>query len=103
MRKTGNKELRNLYVQAIVCIGTKQTLDRPVVLAWKNRLRSDTPGQWELPYECVYQVKYNDTCSYVVETARVVSDHTRFVLRGSWMPTVELQRDKSLTRIGHTY
>ena len=77
-------------------------MEKPIVLAWKNRLLSDTPGQWGMPSDWVYPVKYNDRRSYMVETARVVYDHAGFLLCGSEIPMFELKRDKSLTGKGHT-
>jgi hypothetical protein len=102
MRRTGKKESRNVYVQAVVCAGIKQTMERPLVLAWKHQLTSDHPGQWDIPSDWIFPIKYNQTRSYMIETARVVYDHAGFVLCGSEMPLIELKRDKSLTSQGIT-
>ena len=102
MRRVGRKETRNVYVQAIVCGGIKQTMDRPIVLAWKHQLPSEQPGRWDVPSDWIYPIKYNETRSYMVETARVVYDDAGFVLYGSKMPVIELRRDKSLTTQGIT-
>jgi hypothetical protein len=69
MRRIGKKESRNVYVQAVVCAGIKQTMERPLVLAWKHQLTSNQPGQWDIPSDWVYPIKYNETRSYMVETA----------------------------------
>ena len=60
--------------------------------------------QWsgDIPSDWIYPIKYNETRSYMVETARVVYDHAGFVLCGSEMPLIELRRDKSLTNQGIT-
>ena len=100
MRRVGKKETKNVFVQAIVCAGINQTMERPMVLAWKHQLTSETPGRWDLPSDWICPVKYNGPRSYMVETARVVYDHAGFVLCGSQMPRKELRRDKSLTSQG---